>query len=378
MATYLRAVLLALAACSAATAGGTKESSRSISYLRRRTQVELDASDLENMPDYEPDYTIDAIQAAPALLEGIDPRGYVELDKTVLQDVDESIRVSFELPASALAQTDHSSWTVGIYMRRARPQDGSLEPITALPLCGLETCLREDNLHDGSIQEGHVTFGMSTATAMTGQSPGWPLSLNDYGTGFDVFILDENGSAVTQEPVTFTVVPPVEEGPEHHVSKYDHTHNNYHTYSSSPSATVETVPMSTVVTDYNSYKPEDAITVNFDLTDDLTPKEDWSIGIFMHMANPQGGDLEPIVSLPLCAECDSSNIPSVGDVDFSSSNLVGVEQWPLDLIEYGTGFDVWVLDGEGAGMVGPSEFHIKVESPSGDSTNIEITDMERN
>jgi hypothetical protein len=149
-------------------------------------------------------------------------------------------------------------------MRRARPQDGSLEPITALPLCGVEACSHE----------GHVTFGMSTVTAMTGLSPVWPLSLIDYGTGFDVFILDENGSAVKQEPATFTVVPPVEESPEHHVSKYDHTHNHYHTYSSSSSSstTVETVPMSTVVTNYHTYhNAEDTLIVQFDLTDDLTP-----------------------------------------------------------------------------------------------------------
>jgi hypothetical protein len=98
----------------------------------------------------------------------------------------------------------------------------------------------------------------------------------------------------------------------------------------------------------------------------------------MRMANPQGGELEPIVSLPLCSECDPSIIPSVGEVSFSSSSLFGVEHWPLDDIEYGTGFDVWVLDGDGGGMVGPCEFHIDYTSAPGNSTDSEITDMERN
>lgn len=55
--------------------------------------------------------------------------------------------------------------------------------------------------------------------------------------------------------------------------------------------------------------------------------------------------LEPILSVPL--EGATS-----GTVTFSTNDL--------DTESNGSGFDVWILDGEGAGMAGPYFFKVNV------------------
>jgi hypothetical protein len=103
----------------------------------------------------------------------------------------------------------------------------------------------------------------------------------------------------------------------------------------------------------------------------------WTIGIYMRMAHPQKGALPPIVSIPLCGKvtCEGSTQADIdallsGSVTFDSSTINVMtfadqdDTWPLDSDKYGTGFDVWILDGLGNGMAGPREFHI----PSGEES----------
>merc|ERR1719232_2532417 len=87
----------------------------------------------------------------------------------------------------------------------------------------------------------------------------------------------------------------------------------------------------------------------------------------MRDADPQGGTLAPIVSINFCdllgGDCNA------GDLDYTAySGLTatfGPEhsdvmegRWPLEVNQYGTGFDAYVLDGSGAAAIGPLEFYI--------------------
>lgn len=91
----------------------------------------------------------------------------------------------------------------------------------------------------------------------------------------------------------------------------------------------------------------------------------WSVGIFMRMADPQGGALAPIVSTPLC----DKKVCEEGSVEFSYDKLdttnpdgsMKVVSWPLDLYEYGTGYDVYILDEDGEALVGPAKFNMLMD-----------------
>ena len=112
------------------------------------------------------------------------------------------------------------------------------------------------------------------------------------------------------------------------------------------------------------YAEEESITVSFNLgSHRITPSSDYSIGLFMRDADPQGGTLSPIVSINICnvANCNDDKINDFDlDVTFGNDHgdiMKGV--WPLENSEYGTGFDAYVLDGQGAAAIGPFEFYIK-------------------
>jgi len=424
MAIYVRTVLLALSVFGTTTASGTSASSGSTTNLRRRslvesswntmisvesaiTTVESEAtaasimttdtvtsvatvisveSELSSASNSMTTYTGMSVVSEDtdtytATQEIQDLTGYyLHLDKTVLQDPNEPLEVTFKLPQSALATSrDHSEWSIGVYMRRARPQEGSLQPITALKLCGLESCLHQDIVHDGSQEEAHVTFDYTTVEAMTGESATWPLDLKENGDGFDVFLLDDKGSAVLG-PMTFTVVDPTSDdtsttsvqggASQSGVKRYDHTHHSH----SASSTTVAAEPTSTLVTSGKS-----PVIVSFILESDLTSEHTademakWSIGIFMRRGNPQGGDLDPIISLPMCADCESENVVYEGEVVFSANCLA-----PLHTNEYGTGFDVWILDESGNGEKGPFHFiNIVEDETSSDSEDGDVTDIGR-
>merc|ERR1712127_7093 len=109
-------------------------------------------------------------------------------------------------------------------------------------------------------------------------------------------------------------------------------------------------------------------------------------------ANPQGGELAPIVSLPLCSEsCHMGADPITGHVTFSYDSMMIVSMppvtdvgedaeeadgateysdtqvvhhegsnWPMDLYTFGTGFDAYILNGSGDDVVGPVMFNIQM------------------
>ena len=74
-------------------------------------------------------------------------------------------------------------------------------------------------------------------------------------------------------------------------------------------------------------------------------------------------NLEPIVSLPLCSGeggCSTSQVDgsTSGSVTFSSDTIqqMSGSSWPIDLYEWGTGIDAYVLDESGNEIVGPVKF----------------------
>lgn len=123
----------------------------------------------------------------------------------------------------------------------------------------------------------------------------------------------------------------------------------------------------------SSYKASDAVAVEFTVSPEyyvnaevepnLSRADDWTVGIYMHMADPQDGDLPPIVSLRPTFNGRDDNIQ--GSVTFGSDTLHLMEgsdpSWPLDTVAYGLGFDVWLLDEMGAAIIGPEWF--TMESP---------------
>jgi len=93
----------------------------------------------------------------------------------------------------------------------------------------------------------------------------------------------------------------------------------------------------------------------------------WSVGLFMRDADPQGGSLAPLVRTRLCAALADGCAAADQDpaaytdlrVEFGSAwgrRMDGL--WPLQVGDYGTGFDAYVLDGHGAAAIGPLSFEI--------------------
>lgn len=292
---------------------------------------------------------------------------YLRLDKTTLSSPDESLEVKFKLPPSAaLGTRDHSEWKIGVYMRQANPQDGALDPITSLKLCGLATCLHKDVLHDGTSEDGSsVTFSVDSAEHMSGRDPGWPVD-SGYGTGYDVFLLDDLGVAVLG-PIPFVIDPDAGDDA-------DAAEDASVTEEDTTSATFATT--SSLVTTKTEYDEGASLEVHFSLgTDLLTANEpddiaNWRVGIYMRHADPQNGSLPPIVSLPLCGYATSC---TSGDVVFDADAMLEeVGDWPIDTNQYGTGFDTHILDEFGSSVVKGSEFNVhlleKVEDEPDTST----------
>jgi hypothetical protein len=75
----------------------------------------------------------------------------------------------------------------------------------------------------------------------------------------------------------------------------------------------------------------------------------YSICVFMKMSHPQGGTLDAILKEPLCPPDKASCSP-----EEISSGIIEVSTTDLDLLEFGTGFDIWICDGSGDGVAGPA------------------------
>jgi len=143
--------------------------------------------------------------------------------------------------------TAKGEWTMGVFMRMADPQDGALQPIVSVTP-SLEDAGEEDRrLQD----EGTTETGTTVAPPMeTDEEDREPVNLNmigsatitttdaetlspkGVGTGFDVFLLDDQGRAIIG-PATFYMIPTqamVDEEEEkknkkssHPLAKFDHS-----------------------------------------------------------------------------------------------------------------------------------------------------------
>jgi len=122
---------------------------------------------------------------------------------------------------------------------------------------------------------------------------------------------------------------------------------------------------STITSDKPEYELDESVTVDFTIDASQHPQlTKYKIGIFMRMAHPQGGALDPVVSLPLpLAESHNDRGVSAGSVTFSSESMEDllIGSWPIDLYQWGTGFDAYVLDGDGNDVVGPVRFNIMMD-----------------
>lgn len=343
---------------------------------------------------------------------------------------------------------DYAKYSIGLFMRDADPQGGTLAPIVSINACAAfgEDCDVDDNSYV-SYGNVDVTFGSDYLDTMSGQ---WPLEVSSYGTGFDAYVLDGKGAAAIgplefyvrnehDEDVDTThsynssgpakyhatgagassVENEEDEMPSSSISsrvansplmKYqkgtkkatERTHasvakgvatSKANTKIMSGNNNVEmmmpvvaagmaisemgeggeeeaTTPLGTIASDKGEYEYDDSVTIDFSLIASQEEEEEednmmskYRIGIFMRMAHPQGGELEPVVSLPLCPEggggCtvdDADRLTTMGSVTFSSETMDMM--WPIDLYQWGTGFDAYILDETGDDVVGPVKFNI--------------------
>ena len=92
----------------------------------------------------------------------------------------------------------------------------------------------------------------------------------------------------------------------------------------------------------------------------------FTLGLYQRMANPQDGQLKPLLSVPLCSSSSSSSDTNSG----LSSCTKTVEQLKLGSVSFvvdsatvssnGYGYDVWILNGAGVGVAGPHTFYINI------------------
>jgi len=83
----------------------------------------------------------------------------------------------------------------------------------------------------------------------------------------------------------------------------------------------------------------------------------WSLGVFMRNAHPQGGTLSPILAIPLlCSPPNDCDTADVDDGYLKGTYLVNTST--LNILDTGSGYDIWVLDGTGAGVGAPIHFNI--------------------
>ncbi len=114
--------------------------------------------------------------------------GYVALDKTKY-DESESITVNFALPPGG-GGDGYDAWSVGLFMRDADPQGGTLPPIVSILVRDADGCARGEI--DVCAGRRNVTFGDGARGTMRGA---WPVEVKDYGVGFDAWVLDGRGAA---------------------------------------------------------------------------------------------------------------------------------------------------------------------------------------
>lgn len=430
------------------------------------TKQNLRGSDA-SPPDVDGDETIEAVRPPPASAEvepapevaasstatvepsiTLDKSSYSESEPiTVTLNVGSPSHPYYSSPDAPSLNLDrtYSKWSVGIFMRDADPQGGTLSPIVSVDLCSALSRAGKDCNEMGrdwwSYENLSFTFDEEALAIMEGR---WPLLVSDYGTGFDAYVLDGKGAGAIG-PLEFYIQNDFDEvdaspdGPAHYgpsnsavvgssssgntaaapmshsttkktgLIKYNKgtkkSTERQHAIvsksvvnpnpmmhsakantkiatgsglemmleSSSSSVQQETSSnseqqgpsKSTITSDKPEYEADESVTVDFTIDAAQHPQlTKYKIGIFMRMAHPQGGALDPVVSLPLSlAESYNDRGVAAGSVTFSSQSMEDllVGSWPIDLYQWGTGFDAYVLDGDGNDVVGPVKFNIMMD-----------------
>lgn len=335
------------------------------------------------------------------------------------------------LAPSKHVDTNYPQWSIGLFMRDADPQGGTLSPIVSINICGALGDKCDANDRDfASYQELSVTFG-SDSDHMNVMEGSWPLEVSRYGTGFDAYVLDGRGAAAIG-PLEFYIRQDEEEDVD---SMHSYSKNGGAVYKTSsvsteeePAAAVAVAPKKNPLQKYNKgtkkstkrthapiakasavvqnskiinanglemssnavpsdpsihnvasssslestkaegsltsnkakYEDDESVSINFSFTpaNEEVDLSTYKIGIYMRMAHPQGGALDPVVSLPLCSS--STSCDGTGSVTFSSETMEQMtgSQWPMDLYEWGTGFDAYILDESGDDIMGPVKFNV--------------------
>ena len=286
---------------------------------------------------------------------------------------------------------DYPKWKIGLFMRDADPQGGSLEPIVSINLCGAMNC-DADNLNYEDYASS-VTFGDEYESLMVGS---WPVKMNDYGTGLDAYVLDANGAAAIG-PFEFELVetktksstlvkenstPKPPSKPMSALAKYNradmkdtgikrkhinkaattaaklHDGNGLvsslnipsNNHSKDTKATRGFTEKNVIKAEKKEYQEDEPITITYSLDDEFktVDKSKWTVGIFTSQIQPHGGTVEAIVSIPI-SDC-------VGQVTFGRHTSEAIKgSWPMNFIYWGHDFHAYVLDDNGATILGPSK-----------------------
>lgn len=288
---------------------------------------------------------------------------------------------------------NYPKWRVGLFMRDADPQGGTLEPIVGINLCGAMNC-DPDNL-DFEAYTSSVTFGSEFESLMEGE---WPVKMNDYGQGLDAYVLDANGAAAIG-PFEFEIHSKEKPKPKKlsGLAKYSHadlkdsarqhtginnaaktaaklheanglvsplripSHSSKDTKTASSSNT--SIKKNTISAEKKEYQDNEQVLINFSL-DDIFKNDDkskWRIGIFAANTRPHGGTVDPIVSIPICGgkECTDTVGTTNGHVTFGYNTVEAIEgYWPMNFAEWGNEFNVFVLDDSGATILGPERISV--------------------
>lgn len=325
---------------------------------------------------------------------------------------------STEAPSLDLDYT-YSQWSVGIFMRDADPQGGEHDPIVSINLCGAMGCNADDNDYN-FYNGGSVTFSSEHYDLMQGHWPpevaeygtGYDVYVLDANGAaaigpYEFYIEDEYSHVDVDKAASHQVTTEKKESKpaaheSHPLSKYKKgtkasTARQHAIVSSAsaPQATVsnskiikasglemssEAYPASATIHAVEGQEDEpcclagsiSAAKMEYAEDEEVTftvsiPSNDMSsnyrVGIFMRMASPQGGTLPPIVSLPLCPDSgcltDSEGfIKKTVTFGMDSRMEMQGSQWPLDLYEWGTGFDAFVLDESGNDVTAPTMFNM--------------------
>ncbi|KAL7496587.1 hypothetical protein ACHAWT_004761 [Skeletonema menzelii] len=287
---------------------------------------------------------------------------------------------------------NYPKWRIGLFMRDADPQGGSLDPIVGINLCGAVNC--DPNNLDFKAYTSKVTFGSEFESFMEGQ---WPVKMNDYGQGLDAYVLDANGAAAIG-PFEFEIHSTEKPKPKKlsGLAKYNHAdlkdtsrkhtginkaantaaklHDTNGLVSSLhvPSHSKDTKTLRSTDTSFkknsisaekNEYQEDEPISINFSLHDIFKneDKSEWRVAFFAGSTGPHGGDVDPIVSIPICGEKECADLVGTtdGQVTFGRKTTEAMKgSWPINFDQWGNEFNVFVLDDSGATILGPGKISV--------------------